>query len=55
MVDQNGDNMISWEEIQEVCEAALTHYRSGPDDPIITELVDYFANSVFSCLGVEKE
>ena len=47
MIDTDGNGMLSWEEVYDLCYASLNLFNTGNNEEFITEMSTFFANFIF--------
>ncbi|CDW90544.1 leucine rich repeat family protein [Stylonychia lemnae] len=55
IIDTDGNGMLSWDEVFELCQASLSDFSTGENDKFIDEMACFFADYIFKCVGYSKD
>jgi hypothetical protein len=47
MIDTDGNGMLSWEEVFELCQASLNLFNTGNNTDFIDDMAKFFADFIF--------
>lgn len=48
MIDSDGNGMLSWDEVFELCQASLKLFNTGDNEEFIDDMSNFFANFIFT-------
>lgn len=55
MADEDGNGLLSWDEIYELCENCLKKFIGEKDKDFLLRMAEFFAKFIFDTLGVDVE
>ena len=47
MIDSDGNGMLSWEEVYDLCLASLNIFSTGTNEDFIEDMAKYFSDFIF--------
>lgn len=54
MVDEDGNGMLSWEEIYNICQESLQVFKGNRDSEFIDSLSKFFTDYIFGACGIDN-
>ena len=54
MVDEDGNGMLSWEEIYNICQESLQVFKGNKDSQFIDNLSKFFSDYIFGACGIDN-
>eukprot|EP00347_Sterkiella_histriomuscorum_P002271 403368799 len=55
IIDTDGNGLLSWDEVFELCQASLQDFQTGSNDDFIDDQAKFFADFIFKSVGYQND
>jgi len=55
IIDTDGNGLLSWDEVFELCQASLSDFGTGENDSFIEDMARFFADFIFKSVNYDKD